>query len=200
MEYMSDIVARKYPLNGLRICAAGLFCVFGSLTTASHAVADQADNIYGAADPFDPSEVVSHTPKGDISLRVKLPAPDLPPSIVVSAHDKFNTATPKTAPRETAASESPAPHEPGIITKSVRSVLSLFDWSGSDEEDNRSRDAETAALIKKHEPIRINVHVGIKPKKEVAESTETSNLESPLSRAQSRVRRLFTFSEPKTHD
>lgn len=194
-------MGREIPHNlsqgGINTAVAGLISLFAVLLMNAAVNADQAGNIYGIADPFDPSEVISHTPKDEIHLRVKLPAPDLPPSVVQSAQPTI----PDEHPKQVQVKEDRIdPKEPGIIQQSVQSVLSIFDWPDADEGKSSSEVSETAALIKEHEPIRINIHVGIKPPETASEDEETSNLQSPVSRAQSRVRRLFTFSEPDTHD
>ena len=143
----------------------GIFALTIGVFTHGMAVAGQSiDNagLYVAVDPFDPSEVVTHTLKDDRRLRLRLPAPDLPPSIVVSTPTR-NAAAVEMATSPTASSP-PVPvavdrkNEPGLIQKSVQSVMSIFDWS-DDKADTTASGSNDPT--KSHEPIRINIHVGI---------------------------------------
>ncbi len=58
-------------------------------------------------------------------------------------------------------STSEAMSEPGILSKSISTVMSIFDWSGDSEVAAKSPTPEQASE-QSNEPIRINVHVGIK--------------------------------------
>ncbi len=162
-----------------------------------------APNPYSAADPFDPSEVVTHNLKDDIRLRLRLPAPDLPPSIVSTKSAKLVTSTAQTN-RAKASQENKSGAEvaePGLIGKSIQSVMSIFDWSDESTDEIKKTDPMSLSL-NSDEPIRINIHVGITKPKDAppAATEEVSSLETPWARNQDRVRRLFTFDEIKTHN
>ena len=161
---------------------------------------------YSAVDPFDPSEVVAHSLKDDIRLRLRLPAPDLPPSIVASAPAKTAPSATKIRTEERPQAKSapnPVPREPGFIGKSFQSVMSIFDWS-DDSNDEMDKANPLNASLDSDEPIRINIHVGIAKSKnetpDAAATEEVSSLETPWARNQQRVRRLFTFDEIKIHN
>lgn len=190
----------RYVLTGLAL--AGVLITL----TPSHA-GQQLVGIppYSAVDPFDPSETVTLSLKDDIRLRLKLPEPDLPLSVVKTKHPPISRVEPVTQKNMTpqqpqAKSLSYGATEPGILDKSINTVMSMFDWSDENEVE------ETKAPAPEHSngPIRINVHVGIKKtqKQPFAEisNEEISSLQTPWTRNQKRVRRLFTFGEIKTHD
>lgn len=159
---------------------------------------------YGTIDPFDPSETVSHTPKDDIRLRLRLPAPDLPPSLVTSqkptpAKSSPLVSTPSNqAPATDLTKKEQDEDKPGFVKKSIQSVLSIFDWS--EDEKPAVAKSEDQRLAESSGPIRINIHVGLSKSQTNSESRETAEAESPWVRTQSRVRRLFTLGETETHE
>lgn len=182
----------------------GAFVVGGSISSHKVAHAGQpmnSNNIYSTVNPFDPSEVVNHSIKDEIRLRLRLPAPDLPPSIVASAPPQNEiTSMPHNAkPSADYASLSKNADQPGLIGKSFQSVMSIFDWSNDKLDEPR-----TSGPVNSDEPIRINIHVGIKKSADEnpdsAKTKELSRLKDPWARNQERVRRLFTFGEIKAHN
>ena len=199
---MSRILVR-YSRNLVVLSTSAFVAVIPLHVSAQAGQSLGAHSPYSAADPFDPSEVVTHDLKDDIRLRLRLPAPDLPPSIVASTPAKMSTATPLT--NRTKASQAKGtsltePREPGLIRKSIQSVMSIFDWSDEATDKAKKTDAINSPL-NSDEPIRINIHVGItKPKDEQTVSEEVSSLETPWDRNQERVRRLFTFDNIKAHN
>lgn len=178
-------------------------CAFGSsITLFGVAQAGQwfaSPNPYSAADPFDPSEVVTHNLKGDIQPRLRLPAPDLPLSIVSTTPVKTDTISASKTVNKPAAKA----HEPGLISKSIQSVMSIFDWP-DDVDDKTQTSNQVKSPLDTNEPIRINIHVGIqKPAiatQNALTSEELSSLDTPWARNQNRVRRLFTLDDIKAHN
>lgn len=202
---MSRILVR-YSRNLIVLSACAFMATIPVHTTAQAEQSIDALNPYSAVDPFDPSEVVTYNLKDDIRLRLRLPAPDLPPSIVATAPAKTVIATTQTDPvNPSQAEDMPTleTREPGIISKSIQSVMSIFDWSDESSEETKKTGLINSAL-NSNEPIRINIHVGItKPKDETpdaATTKEVSSLETPWTRNQDRVRRLFTFDQIKAHN
>lgn len=202
MGHQMTRIFSRYPLS-LVLLGASAFA--GGVLPNSIAQAGQSINSadpYYSVDPFDPSEVVSHALKDDIRLRLRLPAPDLPPSIVASAPTQNTTVEKTDNAKPSAAASSPQvinANQPGLIGKSIQAVMSIFDWS-----DDTNNKAPKSDFRNSDGPIRINIHVGItKPAKESPNTTkveEVSSLVNPWSRNQDRVRRLFTVGEIKTHN
>lgn len=160
-----------------------------------------SDGMHVTFNPFDPSETVSHTPKDDIRLRLRLPAPDLPPSVVTSKEPAVTAtkASPEAPPTvKPAVGLRQETGTPGILERSVQSVVSLFDWS--DSETSQPEIGETQKIIDSSEPIRINIHVELSKPSAAKDSMETADAESPWIRTQSRVRRLFTLGETDTRE
>lgn len=187
----------SFLLLGAPVFVSGLLP--NSIAQAEQSISS-ADS-YFPVDPFDPSEVVSHALKDDIRLRLRLPAPDLPPSIVASAPTQNSTIEKTDSAKSSTASSSQVikADQPGLIEQSIQSVMSIFDWSDDTYDKTPKNDLRNA-----DGPIRINVHVGItKPTPKSPDTTkveEVSSLEDPWARNQDRVRRLFTFDEIKTHN
>lgn len=185
---------------GLAVLSA---CAFGCSVTL-HGVAQAGQSFatphpYSAADPFDPSEVVTHNLKSDIQPRLRLPAPDLPLSIVTTTPVETDiTSVSKTENKPAAKA-----HEPGLIGKSIQSVMSIFDWS-DDADDETKASNQAKSPLDSNEPIRINIHVGIQKPAPAAQdavtSEELSSLNTPLARNQDRIRRLFTLDDIKAHN
>lgn len=190
----------KSSRNLLILSLTGLVYVVVPHTSTSAGQFTKQIEVYSTIDPFDPSEIVSHNLKDDIRLRLRLPAPDLPPSIIASA--PIETAKVPTS-IDTEASPIIAHQQPikkdqlGLISKSIKSVMSIFDWS-----DHSNDTTKKANPVNSDGPIRINIHVGIKkPKNQTTQPAEdVSSLDTPLSRNQERIRRLFTFDEIKTYN
>jgi|GEM_PF-3356228 hypothetical protein len=193
-----EFLHHRYALGGLALVA--LFFA----TPPAHADQQlESNNPYSAVDPFDPSETITNTLKDDIRLRLRLPAPDLPLSVVEAKQPSPMPQEAITSSGSVTQSTSEAMSEPGILSKSISTVMSIFDWSGDSEVAAKSPTPEQASE-QSNEPIRINVHVGIKkpqrqPTAEVS-GNEISSLQSPWSRNQKRVRQFFTIGEIKTHE
>lgn len=184
----------RYVLSSLALAAIVFAC-------APALAGQQIESInpYSAVDPFDPSETVTNTLKDDIRLRLRLPVPDLPLSVVETTQPAAKSQSANKSLQSHPQSLSETATEPGILGKSINTVMSIFDWS-----DNKEVASNSPTPKESNEPIRINVHVGImKPQKRpLAETSgnEVSSLETPWARNQARVRQFFTFGEIKTHE
>lgn len=200
---MQRILIKKIPYRFALVGFALSGVVFTH--TTSHA-GQQLVGItpYSAVDPFDPSETVTLSLKDDIRLRLRLPEPDLPLSVVETKRPASKTeivtqknSTPRQPQAKTLSSDT---SEPGILGKSINTVMSIFYWS----DENEVEETKVSAPEHSNEPIRINVHVGIKkPQKQPSAENpndEISSLQSPWLINQERVRRLFPFGEVKTHE
>lgn len=199
-------ISIEFPHYMNALGGLALVALFFAFTPAHADQQPESNNPYSAVDPFDPSETITNTLKDDIRLRLRLPAPDLPLSVVEAKQPAPIPRKAIASPESATVSTSEAVTEPGILGKSINTVMSIFDWS------NNKDDKEVAAKAKSpekspaqsDEPIRINVHVGIKkpqkqPAAEISEN-EVSSLETPWARNQARARQFFTFGEIKTHD
>jgi hypothetical protein len=188
----------KYALSGLALTAL----IFAY--TPAHADQQiESINPYSTVDPFDPSEMVTNILKDDFRLRLRLPAPDLPLSVVDFKQPKPMSQSAITSPESETQATPEAMTEPGILSKSINTVMSIFDWSNDSKVAAKALTPEKSPT-QSDEPIRINVHVGIKkPQTQPLDETsdnEVSSLQTPWSRNQERVRQFFTFGEIKTHD
>ena len=192
-----------YNRNFKNLLVLGLAGFVSIVSTSPQAFAEQSFNqvdLNSAIDPFDPSETVNHTLKDDIRLRLRLPAPDLPPSIIASVEShttEISTHIDSGVSSKTKTPQTLEDDQPGLIDRSIKSVMSVFDWSWRSNEVTQK-----ASPANSEGPIRINVHVGIeKPNEQTAQPTEeVSSLGNPLSRNQERIRRLFTFDKIKTYN
>ena len=158
---------------------------------------------FSAVDPFDPSETVTNTLTDDIRLRLRLPAPDLPLSVVKARQPKPKSQSAKKLPESEPQFTPQAANEPGILGKSIGTVMSIFDWSDRKKVETNSP-APNQSPEQLNEPIRINVHVGIKkPQQQPTAETldnEVSSLETPWARNQERGRQFFTLGQIKNHE
>lgn len=201
---MDRLMPRIFIRCSLGIGLLGALVFAGSVISNSTANAGQSissSTPYSTVDPFDPSEVVSHSLKDDIRLRLRLPAPDLPPSVVQSAQPQKTRATllENKNPSTVSSSRVTKEGQSGVIAKSIQSVMSIFDWSNDAHDEEQTSDP-----VNSDDPIRINIHVGIKKPAEddpdASEAEEVSSLKDPWTRSQERVRRLFTLDQIKAHN